>query len=291
MRRLSSSSFRAAVVCTLLGGAALLPPASASAQPVITAGGVNGRLEQTDVTAGGRAFDEYRYQGERNERLTITLRATAFDPLLALLGPGNAGVVRQNDDDGRNPNSRIEVTLPARGTYVIRATSSQSSPRDTGEYSLSVSTDRRQPGDDGVVSPPPPPPPPLPESIRSAGDIAGAWTYAQTVGELGTPYFCDNYGFMFIEGTGPTFGVRFEQKGQCTTGGRTVSSAGAFSAADVPLVQEGLSGKSIRFTIESCVYTGEMVSYGSFDGTLQCRVRMPDGTEAPMTGVWSAVRQ
>jgi hypothetical protein len=288
MRRIPPSRAWAAALI-VAGTAAPFGSTPVLAQQVISAGFLSGRLEQTDRVANDRFYDEYRYRGRQNERLTIVLRSGAFDAFLTLRGPGSPP--QENDDDGRSPHARIEYRLPATGTYTIRVTSSASSPpRKAGAYTLQVTTDR--PSENGRVSllPPPPPPPPVDE-IENTVAIAGTWSWTETVGQRGSPHFCDNYGFMTVEANGPLFNVRFEQKGQCILEGRTVDSANTFSSTGNPLVQAGLPRNSVRFTVNRCVYTGKAEVLWHLEGTVRCVVRLNDGTQLPVTGNWSAVRE
>ena len=119
------------------GGRGSLTDLTQMQLPRITAGQtVNGRLSTDDFlrTDDQTFVDGYLYSGRAGERLTITLRSSAFDSWLVFDDPN--GPMRETDDDGAGGNdSRITVTLPHDGNYVIIANSMQ---RSTGPYTLSV---------------------------------------------------------------------------------------------------------------------------------------------------------
>jgi hypothetical protein len=101
---------------------------------------VSGRLYSSDPTLdNGAAFHLYTYQGRRGERLTLTLRSTDFDAELVMGTRGGRhgiGSVLERDDDGAGGrDSRIDVTLPGDGEYVVRVNPLLSG---TGEYTLEV---------------------------------------------------------------------------------------------------------------------------------------------------------
>jgi hypothetical protein len=105
--------------------------------PRITAGqAVTGQLSSGDfVRSDDNTYaDGYVYNGRAGERITITLRSSSFDSWLVLDEPD--GPLRETDDDSAGGNdSRITVTLPRSGRYVIIANSIS---RATGPYTLSV---------------------------------------------------------------------------------------------------------------------------------------------------------
>jgi len=113
---------------------------TAAAQGPIAAGQtVTGALAQDDqAQSDGSRFDAWTYSGKRGERLTITLKSTAFDAYLTL-GRGDGGAFKEmktDDDGGGGSDSQIVVVLPADGEYVIRAGSLVGD--SYGEYTLRV---------------------------------------------------------------------------------------------------------------------------------------------------------
>ncbi|WP_396442578.1 MULTISPECIES: trypsin-like peptidase domain-containing protein [unclassified Limnospira] len=88
-------------------------------------------------------YNLYTFDGQRGQRVIIDMMSDDFDSYLILLDiDGNE--LAQDDDGGDNTNARIEVTLPATGTYTLLANSYQAG--ETGNYRLRLRTvagDRR----------------------------------------------------------------------------------------------------------------------------------------------------
>ncbi|HEU0054541.1 MAG TPA: trypsin-like peptidase domain-containing protein [Longimicrobium sp.] len=124
------------------GGRGTLSDLTRMRLPRITAGQtVNGRLAPGDFlrTDDNTYADGYSYTGRAGERLTITMRATGFDAWLVLDDPNSE--LRESDDDGAGgTDSRITVTLPHDGTYVIVANAV--SRGSVGPYTLQVESGR-----------------------------------------------------------------------------------------------------------------------------------------------------
>lgn len=99
---------------------------------------INGVLEPGDPTLNsGEFFDNWTFSGRRGQQLDIRLTSSAFDPYVAITGPG--GFSEFNDDDPAREgsrDSRLLVTLPADGDYLVAATSYE--PGERGVYRLSV---------------------------------------------------------------------------------------------------------------------------------------------------------
>ncbi|HEU4883387.1 MAG TPA: caspase family protein [Longimicrobium sp.] len=99
-----------------------------------------GALARTDpMLADSSYYDTYSYQGRQGERLRISLTSGAFDTYLSI-GQVVDGRFREvaNNDDADGTNSVLDVTLPAVGTYQIRANSFLKG--QTGAYTLAVAT-------------------------------------------------------------------------------------------------------------------------------------------------------
>ena len=113
-----------------------------------------GTLSRTDPQlADSSYYDTYSYEGRQGERITVSMTASAFDTYLSV-GQVVDGRYREiaSNDDADGTNSEVEVTLPATGTYQIRANSYQK--HRTGAYTLTVRGPRQQrPG--GVIRPRP----------------------------------------------------------------------------------------------------------------------------------------
>ncbi|MBD2099674.1 trypsin-like peptidase domain-containing protein [Leptolyngbya sp. FACHB-261] len=99
----------------------------------------NGRPIQGELSSGdgtlpddGSFYDLYQFQGRAGQQITITMNSSQLDSYLILLGPNNA-VVR--DDDGAGgQNARIQVRLPADGTYSLLANTYEAG--QSGRYTL-----------------------------------------------------------------------------------------------------------------------------------------------------------
>lgn len=90
---------------------------------------IQGELGPGDAVFEGFAlYDIIPFEGRAGERVSLRMRSSAFDPMLRLLGPGsdaNHGEqIAFNDDDAASglDDARIEITLPADGTYFVHAT-------------------------------------------------------------------------------------------------------------------------------------------------------------------------
>jgi hypothetical protein len=100
---------------------------------------LQGRLVDTDAQEDDGSFsDAWTFRGTQGERFTITLLSGDFDAFLRLgRMDGDEWQLMQTDDDGADgTDSRITVTLPEDGEYVIRAGSYDDG--QTGDYTLRV---------------------------------------------------------------------------------------------------------------------------------------------------------
>lgn len=79
--------------------------------------------------------DRYAFIGSAGQTVTVSLGSSTMDTYLYLKDP--FGQVYQDDDSGGGTDSRIQITLPASGTYVAEVTSY--STNVTGSYTFGVS--------------------------------------------------------------------------------------------------------------------------------------------------------
>ncbi|NJO41469.1 MAG: trypsin-like serine protease [Cyanobacteria bacterium CRU_2_1] len=94
--------------------------------------GPNSQVLESD----GSLYEEYTFEGDAGQTVTISMESGDFDTYLILLGPDEQ-VVGQNDDASPSTlNSLLIVTLPATGTYRIIANSYDRSGQ--GAYTLVV---------------------------------------------------------------------------------------------------------------------------------------------------------
>src|SRR5690606_22155795 len=101
-----------------------------------------GALAGGDLIEGEFYYDAYTFSGRAGDRITATMRASAFDTYLILRGPSSdtdygEGLVN-NDDGAGGTDSRVEYTLPADGDYILQARSFE--PGITGPYSIELAT-------------------------------------------------------------------------------------------------------------------------------------------------------
>ena len=105
-------------------------------QPIALNGAViNATLGSGDnvLRADNSYFDLYTFQGRAGQQVRIDMASQQIDSYLILLGP-NGNEVAQDDDRGGRGNASLVATLPASGTYLIIANSSEG--RQAGAYRL-----------------------------------------------------------------------------------------------------------------------------------------------------------
>jgi S1-C subfamily serine protease len=97
--------------------------------------GTLGEDSQT-LSEDGSPYNEYTFEGEEGQSISIYLESEDFDTFLVLMNE-TGEVVAQNDDaSSSNLNSLITITLPASGTYRILANAFDNTGR--GDYTLTV---------------------------------------------------------------------------------------------------------------------------------------------------------
>jgi hypothetical protein len=124
----------------LPAAAAVLAAGSAHAQQrgIVPGELTRGTLSATDPRLSGDAhYDEYVFSGRGGETVVISMESGAFDTFLHLgsLRTGQWQPLSTDDDGGGGTSSRIELRLPASGTYAVRASSVSGG---VGEYTLSL---------------------------------------------------------------------------------------------------------------------------------------------------------
>jgi len=126
------------LACMAFAAALLGLAAPAAAQQALNlTGRTQGELRQGDSTLpSGELVDDYSFTGRAGQRVVIRMSSSALDPYLIISGPN--GFQRDNDDVSQGTKDAvIDVTLPANGTYRVRATTYQSG--EHGAYTLAVS--------------------------------------------------------------------------------------------------------------------------------------------------------
>jgi uncharacterized caspase-like protein len=121
---------------------------------------VSSALDDSDSKLpDGSYYEEWLYSARQGERVTVTMRSTAFDAYLGVQQVG--GRFQQTDDDGAGGrDARISFTAPATAQYRFRANSVTASA--LGAYTLAA--------ENGAV----PTPASQPAAPTTASDIAAA---------------------------------------------------------------------------------------------------------------------
>ncbi len=110
-----------------------------ASRPIGLGRGESGELHDGDNQLDrGAHFHEWTYTARAGERLRISMQSGEVDAYLILgrMVNGAFETIAEDDDGGGGTDSLIETTLPAAGTYVIRALTF--SPDETGAYTLRV---------------------------------------------------------------------------------------------------------------------------------------------------------
>jgi hypothetical protein len=124
----------------ILFASVTLAASTATAQPRLMIGQIQkGALSASSARLeDGSSYDLYRYDSPGNETIVILMESSDFDSYLSL-GRTEYGAFTQlasDDDGGGGTNARIEHTIAAAGTYLIRANSLM--PGETGSYTIRV---------------------------------------------------------------------------------------------------------------------------------------------------------
>lgn len=111
-----------------------LPPTGGPATAVQVGQRVNARLEDSDVALpSGERADVYSFEGRAGGTVSVEMASPDLDSYLLMVGPG--GEFWENDD-ARELDSRLDVTLPTAGVYRVVATTYR--PDMRGAYELKV---------------------------------------------------------------------------------------------------------------------------------------------------------
>ena len=118
-------------------GCTIIPPCTKPDVP-LTCNTTTQRALGTDDCAfpDGSYYESFSFAGTAGQAVTIDMRSTAFDTLLALFDPSGE-TVDVNDDGPVGTDSQIVATLSMTGTYTIVTTSLEEGPTP-GAYSLSL---------------------------------------------------------------------------------------------------------------------------------------------------------
>ena len=95
---------------------------------------LNGTIGTDDLqTAAGVYVDAYSFNGAQGDNVQIKLNSTAFDAMVALIGPDGT-LLNADDNSGGGQNALLTQRLFSSGTYVILVT--PFTPNRTGDYTL-----------------------------------------------------------------------------------------------------------------------------------------------------------
>ncbi len=115
---------------------------STTPTPIACGQTLSGSLSATDapsvVLGQGFYADRYTFTGTAGQTVVISLKSTAFDAYLALIGPSGTVVATNDDSNGSTSDAQIVYTIPAGGggTYTIETTSYAAGA--TGPYALGL---------------------------------------------------------------------------------------------------------------------------------------------------------
>jgi hypothetical protein len=87
---------------------------------------VQGELSQDDAKMEDNSYyDIYTFQAKRGQRVTITMRSSAFDSYLAFgrIEDASFNTLESDDDSGGGEDAKVEFNIPRDGEYAIRANS------------------------------------------------------------------------------------------------------------------------------------------------------------------------
>lgn len=100
---------------------------------------VRGELTATDPKAGDDShYDLYTFRARQGERVTFTLRSSAFDAYLAVgrMEGGEFEDITSDDDGAGGTDARVTISFDEAGDYLVRANSL--SQGETGAYTLTA---------------------------------------------------------------------------------------------------------------------------------------------------------
>lgn len=100
---------------------------------------VQGELTSDDAKMEDNSYyDLYTFQAKRGQRVTITMRSSAFDSYLAFgqIEDASFSTLESDDDSGGGEDATIEFNIPRDGEYAIRANSLFEDV--TGSYSVQL---------------------------------------------------------------------------------------------------------------------------------------------------------
>ncbi|MDI6623604.1 MAG: PPC domain-containing protein [Brevundimonas sp.] len=111
-------------------------PPPAAAQPIAIGATVEGELTEGDgKSESDTPADAWRFEGQEGQRVRIDMTSDDFDTYLELFDENRVSLDEDDDGGPEGTNSRMTVTLPRTGSYIIEA---RAFSDGTGDYSLSI---------------------------------------------------------------------------------------------------------------------------------------------------------
>ncbi|NLY95127.1 MAG: hypothetical protein GXY23_14020 [Myxococcales bacterium] len=99
---------------------------------------IEGRLEPGDARLDdGTTYDAFELRGKKGQRLRAVLVSEDFDPMLHLLGAGDARIASNDDARFGVTRAEIEEVLPEDGTYKLMIVAAPKT-QGHGAYRLEV---------------------------------------------------------------------------------------------------------------------------------------------------------
>jgi plastocyanin len=174
----------------LAAGAVLALALPLHAQAPIRVGQtVRGELSATDPKAGDDShYDMYTFRARQGERVTFTLRSSAFDAYLAVgrMEDGEFEQIESDDDGAGGTDARVSITFSEAGDYLVRANSL--SDGETGAYTLIAEAGGAEEDDEDA-----PTPAAVATPIRVGQTVSGA--LAASDPKMGDGSYFDHFSF------------------------------------------------------------------------------------------------
>jgi hypothetical protein len=104
---------------------------------------VEGTLDDDDPRTGeGHLYQDFAYQADEGEQLTIRAASGDVDPYVFIGAAGGEDLfaLGEDDDGGPGTDSELTFTVPEAGEYVIRVAAAM--PDQTGAFTLEVRSTR-----------------------------------------------------------------------------------------------------------------------------------------------------
>ncbi|HEX8454649.1 MAG TPA: PPC domain-containing protein [Longimicrobium sp.] len=150
---------------------------------------VRGELSATDPKADDDShYDLYTFRARQGERVTFTLRSSAFDAYLAVgrMEGGEFDQIESDDDGAGGTDARVTITFSEAGDYVVRANSLGAG--ETGAYTLMAEAGGEEEDDEDESTPAA-----VAAPIRMGQTVSGA--LAASDPKMGDGSYFDHFSF------------------------------------------------------------------------------------------------